>query len=106
MTSSAERKARKARGSREPRLQAYALPAAFSRRATVGWAVIVGVLLAAGAYFMFDRLANGLGMAGATNAAPWGLWVVVYIWFSGLAGVLALRYVPVSYTHLTLPTKA
>ena len=90
MTSSAERKARKARGSREPRLQAYALPAAFSRRATVGWAVIVGVLLAAGAYFMFDRLANGLGMAGATNAVPWGLWVVVYIWFSGLAGGLYL----------------
>ncbi len=39
---------------------------------------------------MFDRLANGLGMAGATNAVPWGLWVVVYIWFSGLAGGLYL----------------
>ncbi|RDB71744.1 polysulfide reductase [Eggerthella sinensis] len=68
----------------------YALPAPFSRRATVGWAVIVGALLAAGAFFMFDRLANGLGMAGATNAVPWGLWVVVYIWFSGLAGGLYL----------------
>ncbi|MEI3232031.1 MAG: hypothetical protein V8S24_12880 [Gordonibacter pamelaeae] len=55
----------------------------FPRRVTAGWAVIVGVLLVAGAYFMFDRLANGLGMAGATNAVPWGLWVVVYIWFSG-----------------------
>ena len=90
MASSVERKARKAQGSREPQLQVYALPAAFSRRATVGWAVIVGVLLAAGAFFMFDRLANGLGMAGATNAVPWGLWVVVYIWFSGLAGGLYL----------------
>ena len=68
----------------------YALPAPFSRRATVGWAVIVGALLAAGAFFMFDRLANGLGMAGATNAVPWGLWVVVYIWLSGLAGGLYL----------------
>ena len=68
----------------------YALPAPFSRRATVGGAVIVGALLAAGAFFMFDRLANGLGMAGATNAVPWGLWVVVYIWFSGLAGGLYL----------------
>ena len=29
-------------------------------------------------------------MAGATNAVPWGLWVVVYIWFSGLAGGLYL----------------
>ena len=93
MASNVERKARKAQGSREPQLQAYALPAPFSRRATVAWAVIVGVLLAAGAFFMLDRLANGLGMAGATNAVPWGLWVVVYIWFSGLAGVLALRYV-------------
>lgn len=90
MASSVERKARKAQGSREPQLQAYALPAPFSRRATVAWAVIVGVLLAAGAFFMLDRLANGLGMAGATNAVPWGLWVVVYIWFSGLAGGLYL----------------
>lgn len=62
----------------------------FTRRVTVGWAVVAGALLAAGAYFMFDRLANGLGMAGATNAVPWGLWVVVYIWFSGLAGGLYL----------------
>ena len=54
------------------------------------WAVIVAVLLVAGAYFMYDRLANGLGMAGATNSVPWGLWVVVYIWFSGLAGGLYL----------------
>lgn len=84
------REARKAPGSREPRLRTYALPAPFSRRATAAWAVIVGVLLAAGAFFMFDRLANGLGMAGATNAVPWGLWVVVYIWFSGLAGGLYL----------------
>ncbi|WP_418252653.1 NrfD/PsrC family molybdoenzyme membrane anchor subunit [Gordonibacter urolithinfaciens] len=90
MASNVERKARKAQGSREPQLQAYALPAPFSRRAIVAWAVIVGVLLAAGAFFMFDRLANGLGMAGATNAVPWGLWVVVYIWFSGLAGGLYL----------------
>lgn len=84
------RETRKAPGSREPRLRTYALPAPFSRRATAAWAVIVGVLLAAGAFFMFDRLANGLGMAGATNAVPWGLWVVVYIWFSGLAGGLYL----------------
>lgn len=84
------REARKAPGSREPRLRTYALPAPFSRRATAAWAVIVGVLLAAGAFFVFDRLANGLGMAGATNAVPWGLWVVVYIWFSGLAGGLYL----------------
>ena len=66
------------------------LPAPFSRRATIVWAVIVAVLLVAGAYFMYDRLANGLGMAGATNSVPWGLWVVVYIWFSGLAGGLYL----------------
>ena len=66
------------------------LPAPFSRRATIVWAVIVAVLLVAGAYFMYDRLANGLGMAGATNSGPWGLWVVVYIWFSGLAGGLYL----------------
>ena len=64
--------------------------APFSRRATAVWAVIVGALLAAGAFFMFDRLANGLAMAGATNYTPWGLWVVVYIWFSGLAGGLYL----------------
>ena len=51
------------------------LPAPFSRRATIVWAVIVAVLLVAGAYFMYDRLANGLGMAGATNSVPWGLWV-------------------------------
>lgn len=66
------------------------LPVPFSRRATIVWAVIVAVLLVAGAYFMYDRLANGLGMAGATNSVPWGLWVVVYIWFSGLAGGLYL----------------
>lgn len=46
------------------------LPAPFSRRATIVWAVIVAVLLVAGAYFMYDRLANGLGMAGATNSVP------------------------------------
>lgn len=68
----------------------FGLGSPFSRRATVVWAVIVGALLAIGAFFMFDRLANGLGMAGATNAVPWGLWVVVYIWFSGLAGGLYL----------------
>ena len=68
----------------------FGLGSPFPRRVTAGWAVIVGVLLVAGAYFMFDRLANGLGMAGATNAVPWGLWVVVYIWFSGLAGGLYL----------------
>lgn len=68
----------------------YALPQPFSRRATIGWAVIAGILLAAGAYFMFDRLANGLASAGATNYVPWGIWVVVYIWFSGLAGGLYL----------------
>ena len=62
----------------------------FSRRATVVWAVVVVALLAAGGFFMFDRLANGLSMAGATNAVPWGLWVAVYIWFSGLAGGLYL----------------
>ena len=68
----------------------FGLGSPFPCRVTAGWAVIVGVLLVAGAYFMFDRLANGLGMAGATNAVPWGLWVVVYIWFSGLAGGLYL----------------
>ena len=67
------------------------LPAPFSRRATIVWAVIVAVLLVAGrAYSMYDRLANGLGMAGATNSVPWGLWGSVYIWFSGLAGGLYL----------------
>ena len=44
----------------------FGLGSPFPRRVTAGWAVIVGVLLVAGAYFMFDRLANGLGMAGAT----------------------------------------
>lgn len=68
----------------------FGLAEPFSRRVTLGWAVLVAVLLLAGAYFMFDRLANGLGMAGATNSVPWGLWVVVYIWFSGLAGGLYL----------------
>lgn len=68
----------------------FGLGSPFSRRVTAVWTVVVGVLLVAGAFFMFDRLANGLGMAGATNAVPWGLWVVVYIWFSGLAGGLYL----------------
>lgn len=90
MASTDKQRAQSAQGSGGPRLRAYALPAPFSRRATVAWAVVVGVLLAAGAFSMFDRLANGLGMAGATNAVPWGLWVVVYIWFSGLAGGLYL----------------
>ena len=31
------------------------LPAPFSRRATIVWAVIVAVLLVAGAYFMYLR---------------------------------------------------
>lgn len=90
MASTDKQRAQSAQGSGGPRLRTYALPAPFSRRATVTWAVVVGVLLAAGAFSMFDRLANGLGMAGATNAVPWGLWVVVYIWFSGLAGGLYL----------------
>ncbi|WP_080801915.1 NrfD/PsrC family molybdoenzyme membrane anchor subunit [Arabiibacter massiliensis] len=72
------------------RRRRFGLGEPFSRRATLVWALIVGVLLVAGALSMFDRLANGLGMAGATNAVPWGLWVVVYIWFSGLAGGLYL----------------
>lgn len=71
-------------------LHKYALPQPFSRRATVGWVVIAAILLVAGAYFMFDRLTNGLASAGATNYVPWGIWVVVYIWFSGLAGGLYL----------------
>ncbi|WP_139650954.1 NrfD/PsrC family molybdoenzyme membrane anchor subunit [Raoultibacter phocaeensis] len=62
----------------------------FPRKTTVVWAVIVVALLGAGAFFMFDRLANGLSLTGATNAVPWGLWVAVYIWFSGLAGGLYL----------------
>lgn len=62
----------------------------FSRTTTIAWATVAVVLLASGAYFMFDRLANGLALAGATNAVPWGLWVAVYIWFSGLAGGLYL----------------
>ena len=49
------------------------LPAPFSRRATIVWAVIVAVLLVAGAYFMYDRLANGLGMR-ATKFRGLGLW--------------------------------
>ena len=32
------------------------LPAPFSRRATIVWAVIVAVLLVAGAYFMYTVL--------------------------------------------------
>lgn len=64
--------------------------APFSRTTTVLWATVVVVLIASGAYFMFDRLANGLALAGATNAVPWGLWVAIYIWFSGLAGGLYL----------------
>lgn len=72
------------------RRRRFGLGEAFSRRTTLVWALVVGVLLVVGAASMFDRLANGLGMAGATNAVPWGLWVVVYIWFSGLAGGLYL----------------
>lgn len=72
------------------RRRRFGLGMPFSRRATLVWALVAGVLLFAGALSMFDRLANGLGMAGATNAVPWGLWVVVYIWFSGLAGGLYL----------------
>mgnify|MGYP000438307951 FL=1 len=66
------------------------LPAPFSRRATIVWAVIVAVLLVAGAYFMYDRLATGLGMAGATHSVTRVSGVVVNIWFSGLAGGLYL----------------
>lgn len=63
---------------------------AFSRKTTLVWAAVVVVLLVAGAPFLFDRLANGLGMADTTNRVPWGLWVVAYTWFSGLAGGLFL----------------
>lgn len=68
----------------------YAWPPAFSRRITGVWIAVIAVFLVAGAYSMYDRLANGMSMIGATNYVPWGLWVVVYIWFSGLAGGLYL----------------
>ena len=95
------------------RRRRFGLGEPFSRRATLVWALVAGVLLLAGALSMFDRLANGLGMAGATNAVPWGLWVVVYIWFSGLAGGLYLisalayllrvpRFMPVARLALVL----
>lgn len=62
----------------------------FSRKTTVIWVVSVAVLLMAGAPFLLDRLIDGLAMAGTTNRVPWGLWVVAYTWFSGLAGGLFL----------------
>lgn len=63
---------------------------AFPRKVTIVWALVVAALLIAGAPFLFDRLVNGLGMADTTNRVPWGLWVVAYTWFSGLAGGLFL----------------
>lgn len=62
----------------------------FSRKTTIIWAVSVAALLVAGAPFLFDRLMNGLAITGTTNRVPWGLWVVAYTWFSGLAGGLFL----------------
>ena len=95
----------------------FGLGEAFSRRTTLVWALVAGVLLVLGAASLFDHLANGLGMAGATNAVPWGLWVVVYIWFSGLAGGLYLlsalayllrlpRFMPVARLALGLSVVA
>lgn len=63
---------------------------AFSRKVTLVWALATVALLAVGAPFLLERLTDGLAVADTTNRVPWGLWVVAYTWFSGLAGGLFL----------------
>lgn len=63
---------------------------ALSRRAALVWASATVVLIALGAPFLFIRLSEGLMAADTTNRVPWGLWVVAYTWFSGLAGGMFL----------------
>ena len=63
---------------------------AFSRKVTLVWALATVALLAVGVPFLLERLTDGLAVADTTNRVPWGLWVVAYTWFSGLAGGLFL----------------
>ncbi len=60
------------------------------RRPALAWVAATFVLIALGAPFLFARLSEGLIIADTTNRVPWGLWVVAYTWFSGLAGGLFL----------------
>ena len=66
-------------------MQATTLPITLPRWAKPAYYVVVGFLSLVGVVSVLVRLIYGMKVTALTSPIPWGMWVVIYIYFIGLS---------------------